>query len=65
MLVHNVQDDNVLFQNSQNMMAALQRAGKQFEVMFYPQKSHGVTGPLRLHLLESSTAFFDRALMAK
>jgi len=64
MLVHNFQDDNVLFQNSQNMMEALQRAGKHFEMMFYPQKSHGVTGPLRLHMLETITGFFDRTLPA-
>jgi dipeptidyl-peptidase-4 len=63
MLVHNFQDDNVLFQNSQHMMEALQRAGKQFEMMFYPQKSHGVTGPMRLHLLQTVTGFFDRNLL--
>lgn len=62
MLVHNFQDDNVLFQNSQHMMEALQRAGKQFEMMFYPLKSHGVTGPLRLHMLQAITGFFDRNL---
>ena len=65
MLVHNFQDDNVLFQNSQSMMEALQRAGKQFELMFYPLKSHGVTGPLRLHMLEAVTGFLDRNLLAK
>ena len=62
MLVHNFQDDNVLFQNTQHMMEALQKAGKQFEMMFYPLKSHGVTGPLRLHSLQAITAFFDRTL---
>ena len=62
MLVHNFQDDNVLFQNSQHMMEALQKAGKQFEMMFYPLKSHGVTGPLRLHLLQTVTGFFDRTI---
>lgn len=65
MLVHNFQDDNVLFQNSQNMMESLQRAGKQFETMFYPLKSHGVTGPLRLHMLQTITGFFDRNLKAR
>jgi dipeptidyl-peptidase-4 len=63
LLVHNFQDDNVLFQNTQHMMAALQKAGKQFESMFYPLKSHGVTRPLRLHLLQTVTQFFDRHLM--
>jgi dipeptidyl-peptidase 4 len=63
LLVHNFQDDNVLFQNSQHMMEALQKAGKQFESMFYPLKSHGVTGTLRLHLLRTTTEFLDRHLM--
>jgi dipeptidyl-peptidase 4 len=62
LLLHNFQDDNVLFQNTQHMMAALQRAGKQFEMMFYPLKSHGVTGPLRLHMYQTMAAFFDRHL---
>lgn len=62
LLVHNFQDDNVLFQNTQQMMEALQRAGKQFESMFYPLKSHGVTGAFRRHLLETTTGFFDRTL---
>jgi dipeptidyl-peptidase-4 len=62
MLVHNFQDDNVLFQNSQHMMEALQKAGKPFEMMFYPLKSHGVTGPLRLHMLQTVTGFFDRTI---
>jgi len=62
MLVHNFQDDNVLFQNTQNMMDALQRAGKPFETMFYSLKSHGVTGVHKLHMLRTITGFFDRAL---
>jgi dipeptidyl-peptidase-4 len=63
LLVHNFQDDNVLFQNSQHMMEALQKAGKQFDSMFYPLKSHGVTGALRLHLLQTTTEFLDRHLL--
>lgn len=62
LLVHNFEDDNVLFQNSQNMMEALQRENKHFDVMFYSQKSHAVTGPTRLHLLETTTRFFEREL---
>lgn len=62
MLVHNFQDDNVLFQNTQNMMEQLQKAGKPFELMFYPYKSHGVLPPLRKHLLETTTDFFERHL---
>ncbi len=62
MLVHNFQDDNVLFQNTLQMVDALERAGKRFELMIYPQKAHGVTGPVRRQMLESMVEFFDRTL---
>ena len=62
LLVHNIGDDNVLFQNGMMMIDALQVAGKPFETMIYPQKAHGVTGPARRHLLETTTSFFVRTL---
>jgi dipeptidyl-peptidase-4 len=62
MLIHNFGDDNVLFQHTLRMADALQRAGKQFDLMVYPQKSHGVTGPARRHMLEGIAAFFERHL---
>ncbi|MFB3828451.1 MAG: S9 family peptidase [Bryobacteraceae bacterium] len=62
MLVHNFEDDNVHFQNTMQMADALQRANKRFEMMIYPQKAHGVTGPARKHLLEATTEFFERSL---
>lgn len=62
LLVHNLGDDNVLFQNSFQMAEALQRAGKQFEMMVYPFKSHGVMGFGRNHLNESILNFFQRTI---
>jgi dipeptidyl-peptidase 4 len=62
MLVHNIDDDNVLFQNTMQMMNALQTAGKQFEFMLYPQKSHGVSGLVRRQMTEGMVAFFEREL---
>jgi dipeptidyl-peptidase-4 len=63
MLAHNFEDDNVLFQHTMRMMDALQKAGKHFDRLLYPQKTHGVTGPsLRKNMLEAMTAFFDRNL---
>jgi dipeptidyl-peptidase 4 len=62
LLVHNFEDDNVHFQNALQMADALQKAGKQFEMLIYPQKTHGVTGPARKHMLESLTRFFERNL---
>lgn len=65
LLLHNLEDDNVLFQNTLQMAEALEKAGKQFEMVIYPQKTHGVGGPLRRHLMETATEFFERTLKAK
>lgn len=62
LLVHNLEDDNVHFQNAIHMADALQRNGKLFEMMVYSQKTHGVTAPLRRHLLETATDFLERHL---
>jgi dipeptidyl-peptidase-4 len=62
MLAHNFEDDNVLFQHTLRMMDALQKAGKHFDLLLYPQKAHGVTGPARRHFLEAMTDFFERNL---
>ena len=62
MLIHNLEDDNVLFQHTVQMADALARAGKQFELRFYSQKTHGVTGPARKHMWEAMLAFFERQL---
>jgi len=62
LMVHNIEDDNVLFQNSMQMAEALERSGKLFDMVVYPQKSHGVTGELRKQLLEKTTDFFEKNL---
>jgi dipeptidyl-peptidase-4 len=62
LLVHNFEDDNVLFQNSLQLANALQLAGKQFEYMLYPQKSHGVTGAAAQQMNQMMIDFFDRSL---
>jgi dipeptidyl-peptidase-4 len=62
MLVHNFEDDNVLFQNSLQLTDALQLAGKQFDYMLYPQKSHGVSGAAARQMNEMMIEFFDRNL---
>jgi dipeptidyl-peptidase-4 len=63
MIVHNYSDDNVLFQHSFQMMAELQKAGKQYETLIYPQRTHGIAEPLRKHMLKAITAFFERHLV--
>jgi dipeptidyl-peptidase-4 len=62
LLVHNFEDDNVLFQNSLQLVNALELAAKQFEYMLYPQKSHGVTGPAKQQMNQLMLDFFDRTL---
>ncbi|MGL4423774.1 MAG: prolyl oligopeptidase family serine peptidase, partial [Gemmataceae bacterium] len=44
LLIHGLVDDNVHFQNTSQLVDALQQAGKDFEVMFYPRARHGIGG---------------------
>jgi dipeptidyl-peptidase-4 len=62
LIVHNFEDDNVLFQNTVQMTNALEEAGKLFDMVVYTGKSHGVTGPVRRQLLETLTDFFEKQL---
>lgn len=62
LLVHNFEDDNVLFQHTLRMANELQLAGKPFEMMLYPQKKHGVSGSAYKHMIETVAAFFERRL---
>ncbi len=51
LIVHGDFDDNVHFQNAVQMADALQAAGKQFDLMVYPGRNHGIYGgSTRLHL---------------
>jgi len=62
LIVHNFEDDNVLFQNTVQITEALEQAGKLFDMAIYTGKSHGVTGPVRRQLLETITDFFEKHL---
>ncbi|MFN8571556.1 MAG: S9 family peptidase [Gemmatimonadaceae bacterium] len=42
LLVHGTGDDNVHYQNSEQIVNALIRANKQFTMMSYPNRSHGI-----------------------
>jgi dipeptidyl-peptidase-4 len=45
LIVHGMIDDNVHMQNSVQLVDALQKAGKDFELMFYPESRHGIGSP--------------------
>jgi dipeptidyl-peptidase-4 len=63
LLVHGTSDDNVHFQNSIQMIDALIRARKQFRLMIYPGKTHGIAGPdARVHLFTMIEDHFEREL---
>jgi dipeptidyl-peptidase-4 len=63
LLVHGLIDDNVHVENSIQLMEALQKAGKQFEVMFYPNSRHGVMIPaLVYHMRQMMLDFIVRNL---
>ena len=63
LLIHGMADDNVTFDNSTRLMAALQKGGKHFELMTYPGQRHGIMGPpLERHLMTTRMQFLNRHL---
>ena len=58
LIIHGDLDDNVHFQNTVQMADALQQAGKQFDLMMYPGRNHGIYGGMtRLHLYTLITGY--------
>lgn len=45
LILHGMRDDNVFFQDAVQLVHALQKAGKKFDVMMYPAESHSFTEP--------------------
>ena len=63
LLVHGTSDDNVHFQNSIQMIDALIKAGKQFRLMIYPNKTHSIAGrDSRVHLFTMIADQFEQEL---
>jgi dipeptidyl aminopeptidase/acylaminoacyl peptidase len=60
LIVHGVMDDNVHVQNALQLIDALQRADKDFEVMIYPRARHGGFTPR--HYQRLVLDFMTRAL---
>lgn len=63
LLVHGSSDDNVHFQNSAEMSAALIRANKQYDTYYYPNRNHSIYGDnARRHLYIKMTDFLNENL---
>lgn len=63
LLIHGMADDNVIFENSTQLMAAMQEKGMIFDLMTYPGQRHGIRGEtLATHLMKTRMAFLDRHL---
>jgi dipeptidyl-peptidase-4 len=64
LLVHGTGDDNVHFQNSEVLINALVDAGKPFDLMIYPNRTHSISGGMTsLHLFDLMTRYLDEHLM--
>ena len=58
LLVHGSADDNVHVQNTMEMISALVKANKQFDLFIYPDKNHSISGGnTRYHLYKKMTDF--------
>ena len=61
LIIHGMADDNVLLQNSTELMAKMQEEKVPFEVMLYPGRTHSVSGPnVSVHLWRTIENFLDR-----
>ncbi|MGH7476478.1 MAG: S9 family peptidase [Longimicrobiales bacterium] len=65
LVIHGTADDNVHPQNTIQLVRALQDAGKQFDLMMYPNRTHAISsGQTGVHLYTLMTRWLDQQLMA-
>lgn len=62
LVIHGTMDDNVHFQNSIQLVDALQEAGKQFDFMAYPNRNHSIAGGRSVHLYTYMTNWLTEHL---
>jgi len=62
LLIHGMADDNVVFENSSELIAAMQGGAVPFEMMLYPGYTHRVAGPqISVHLWRTIFDFLERS----
>ena len=72
LLCHGSGDDNVHYQNAMELIKAMISNGKQFDLMIYPNKNHGIyggyeygSGECRMHLFTKIDDFLFRHLLGE
>jgi dipeptidyl-peptidase-4 len=66
LLVHGMSDDNVVFENSAMLADRLQRADRQFDMMFYVGQTHRIAGEGRqAHVQHTIERFLDEKVLGK
>ncbi|MGM9736174.1 MAG: DPP IV N-terminal domain-containing protein [Candidatus Cryptobacteroides sp.] len=64
-ITHGTGDDNVHFQNTLLLVDALQKEGKDFEFMIYPDGMHGYRSYQAKHFDEANRAFWVKYLLGR
>ncbi len=72
LLCHGSGDDNVHYQNAMELIKAMISNGKQFDLMIYPNKNHGIyggyeygDGECRMHLFNKIDNFLFKHLLGE
>ena len=61
-LTHGTGDDNVHFQNTLQLIDVLQKNGRKFDFMIYPDGMHGYRGAQQEHFKAANREFWLRYL---
>ena len=64
-ITHGTGDDNVHHQNTLQLLDAMHKAGKKFDLMIYPDGMHGYHGYQGMHFRSANREFWSRYLLGK
>ena len=62
LIIHGTADDNVHFQNTVEMTRALNRCGKQYDMMVYPDQNHSMQPDYTRQIRQRMISFVERNL---